>query len=349
MFWSEQAVANSSEQPQIITNAILGNGKWIPPEGYKFVDFSDLSSEEISEFLLLNNNIGGDTTTLLSNKSIEWLKKWPTEWVGIRNEKNELIAFNFAIFLQCHLGDTIVNVGHTVYLCVHQNERGKGFAPVCIRETMRRCSILPYPIYVGYHQNDKAIGKNSIRINSWYRPLNHKKCQQLGMKIPTKGSHKKIRKVYSVNSPGPNFSWEDISPEDQMSLSRIVTRYPVRPVWFDFLKFFTRPDFTFRTIYSGTIPIGYVCYRRWPIYFKTGNKSVDVALIEFYFGDQDGLRYVFHKLAEEDYPFIYFHQSGPMTEELLKGVNSILVGSRWVNWYNWTGKYTEKDLLLPFY
>lgn len=84
-------------------------------------------------------------------------------------------------------------------------------------------------------------------------------------------------------------------------------------------------------------------------FFKGGNKVVDLALINFYFGAKDALRYVLHKLTEEDYPFAYFNQTGPITEDLMKGINAISTGSRWINWYNWTGKYTEKDLLLPLY
>lgn len=258
MFWSEQAVADNNHPPHVITNSILENDRWVPSEGYKLVGFSDLTIPEISEFIRLNNNIGGDTTTLLSENSIELLKEWPSEWIGIKNEKNELVAFNFGIFFKCHLGD----------LCVHTEERKKGFAPVCIRETMKRCSMLPDPVFVGYHQNDKSIGKNSIKIGSWYRPLNHKKCQQLGMKSPMKGYHNTIRKFYSVDSPSPKFNWREISPEDQMSLSRIVERYPVRLTWKHFLEFFTRSDFLFRTICSGSTPIGYVCYRRWPIFLR---------------------------------------------------------------------------------
>lgn len=65
------------------------------------------------------------------------------------------------------MGDSLINVGHTVYLCVRPEERKKGFAPICIRETMRRGSIRSDPVYVGYHQNDKPIGSNSVKINSW--------------------------------------------------------------------------------------------------------------------------------------------------------------------------------------
>jgi hypothetical protein len=349
MFWSEQAISNHDEQPHIINNKTLDSDKWVTPSGYKLVDLSELKAEEIVEFIRLNNNIGGDTTTLLDTKSIEWLKEWPSEWVGIKNNNNELIAFNFVIFFQCHLGNEIAQVGHTVYLCVHPDERKKGFASVCIRETMRRGTIRSKPTYIGYHQSDKPIGKNSILIKSWFRPLNHRKCRQLGMLIPRKGSHSQIRKFYSVDSPGDEFDWKELSDENKVNLSLIIERYPVRPVWKDFIDFFTKSDFTLRVIYLKAAPIGYVCYRNWPIYFKTPNKVAYVALIEFFFGSRDALQYVLYELAKENYPFAYFHQTGFITESLLKSINAILAGLRSINWYNWTGTYTERDILLPLY
>lgn len=94
MFWSEQAVVTVSDQPHIINKKALENNKWIPPEGYKFVS---LTNKEIVEFIR-KNNIGGDTTTLLLEQFLQWLRQWPSESIGIKNENNELIAFNFTIF-----------------------------------------------------------------------------------------------------------------------------------------------------------------------------------------------------------------------------------------------------------
>lgn len=132
------------------------------------------------------------------------------------------------------------------------------------------------------------------------------------MKIAIKGSHRDIRKFYSTNSLGPNFSWKEITPEDQISLSQLVTSYPVRLCWKDFLEFFSKPDFIFRTLYYNIKPIGYICYRRWSIYFKSSDKCVDVPLVEFYFGSSDRLRYAIHKINSEGYPFIYSINLDPL-------------------------------------
>ncbi len=348
MFWAKQAITKKLHvKGSIINTNKLGLDEWAPPKGFSFANITSVSMDVIAKFIEKNNDVGGNTITFINKETLDWLlDNWDVSWVVLMDDSNEIAAFAMSPIFKCILDETPMLVGNTSYLSVREDLRKKGLAAVCIREIMRYGSANEPGVYVGYHQVSKSIGGNSIGLQSWVRPLNPKKCVKLGFRL--KGSYNSMRIRYSIKNPDvKSYSW--CNTENYKSLKKLSSKYAFRIDIDCLVSFIKQPGMFLKTIKHNGIPVAYLYYRDWPIFFKRGKKKINVALIEMYVGSEKSFRYIMYELAKLGYPLAYFHETGPLVPKFLTSIEAIKTDMRHVNLYNWTTTYIQRDLFLPFF
>jgi hypothetical protein len=344
MFWSKQAILHE-EKPKkdVLTDKVLSHSDWSLPEGLKFVKIEDVSNKEILDFISEHYDVGDVSTTILSETMLEWLKP-RSQFSIIVNSNNEIQCFGLAYVFYCNIDNKKYRVGHTSFLTVRKSERNKGLAACCIRDIMVKGSKMKPPVYIGYHQVDKPIGKNAVKHTPWYRPLQHKTCARMGFQL--KGSYQSMREKYPVNFNTTGYSWEVL--KDISAMKTALSKFRFAITIESMADLITCEDIKTYVIKYNNIPIAFICYENWPNKFNLIRKTAPSALVQFYIGSPKAMKFVINKL-KDTYAFMYFHQTGSISTKFLNEIRAIPTPHRYINLYNWPRKYTYKDFAVPFF
>ena len=149
--------------------------------------------DETSEFYRQNNKMSTGNTTLLPPSTIQRFLSLPHYSVQIRSQQDKLMGTVMSLILPTILDGTVNKYGFTTFLNVHKSVRGFGLCMALIR----RLTELGHKdeVYSGCQVTSFKLGENNIPINSWYRPINLKKCKKLGFLYPNYDNPKLSRKT----------------------------------------------------------------------------------------------------------------------------------------------------------
>jgi len=344
-FWGQQPIARDQAEPQIIKPEPASEGKWdlqnLGPD-FALLRVEETSHRDVNDFLLKNNFVAPTTTTLMSESLFSYLRNRPDSVWLVLTYKSKIIATCFAIIFNLTLSGQRIRTAHTIYLCVRKDFSGHGLAARLIQKTI--VSVTNNEIYVGYHQVNKPIGINAIKVENWWYPIKPRGVTPLGFTLPVKGSHETIRKYFAL----PKSEIVLVPFTDHLDfVQKEWERFPAKMVWEEFLDFLQScPGIQAYVACQLGKPLSLIAWRNWDIYFDTIKKITPIAMIEFFTSPRsDILKTVIERIES---PLVYFHQVGDLTKEFFESIHAVPSGARYVNWYNWTGQYKPEDFFLPF-
>ena len=177
------------------------------PDGFSW----KLCSVEEAHPFLNEYYLASETNRL--KYSLETLK-WAAESSGyenrgiIHNETQELIGFISSVPNKIRICDDVLNMVQINFLCVHDNYRSLGFAPLLISEMKRIANTkgVWQAVYTAVTKMPTPLVKSTY----WHRILNVKKLSDIGFyKVPNKTKQKylevrgtsQFRKMQSKDIP----------------------------------------------------------------------------------------------------------------------------------------------------
>nr|QBK84734.1 MAG: acetyltransferase GNAT domain protein [Pithovirus LCDPAC01] len=147
-------------------------------------------SKELVSFVKEHYDIGKSVNPYISYDDMKRYISSNQSFVLIATDKN-VTGFVLCIVLE----NKKAKYCHVTFLCVDKNKRKKGIAKLLISKIKTECEErkIENGLYIGH---GKGV---SIKLIS--RPLNHKKCRNYGIACVNNGTHKKLKKLYSVALP----------------------------------------------------------------------------------------------------------------------------------------------------
>jgi hypothetical protein len=325
-FWNRQ-----TEKPEeTFTDQLLPeNLSWITP-----------TESEVLEFYRKHNTIGKPTITLLSVEYYRWLVSLPdTIFVAIADESG-LTGLCIAIMFETTIG----KLGHTIYLCVHSDKIKQGIAPILIRQIMILGSRQSPPVRIGYHEVYKPIGTNAIPLKSWVYPLNVKQAQKLGFCQRLSGSHTDQKKYYQL----PLSDLTIINDKTSRFIPWILSKSSGVHLDSDGLtRLLSSPEINLTVLVNklGVPTTGVIWKKNWILMSNTSEPK-EIISIQMIVGQLSPE--IFGTLVTiMTGPILYLHELGPLHTNFLTQIKAVNVGTRYINWYNYTEHVNPVDFSLP--
>lgn len=145
---------------------------------------SDLPSsikDDIIKFILDNDTTDSGNTTELSLTSFNRLLSTPLI-ISVLYHDSKIIGTMFSIILRASYKSNLdVLTSYTTFLCISPHFRNQGLAMILIRSTMKEG--FRHDIHHGYYMTPDIHHPINTKIDSWYRPINIKKCTSAGFVI----------------------------------------------------------------------------------------------------------------------------------------------------------------------
>lgn len=361
-FWSQQAVSGnkengSSESASIINSTPVTDSHWRLADKLEYSQ--DLAG--VSEFIGRYYDITGSNIPCLTDDFYHYLQQPYALRVVIRLKdkvdgqvssqvssqvSRQIVGTCFTFLMTLKMEDKTVAGGYTTYLCVHPDHSKQGLAACLIRRLMVESNTRGS--FVGYHLMINRIGDNSIPVTSWWYPVNESLCQSLGFYRSSTNTA-----TCAVPSDDCNVSLVDglLLESFELHLDWLQQQVSNFSVSLDFNNFLTflrqAPSHQSYVVSRSGKPISFVCWYNMKVYFKSIDRQVNIAMMQFFIRPSIA---VFHKLVSEvDSPLIYFYELAQLTPAFFRSIGASLAGVRWLNWYNWTGKYSPSQVLLPIF
>ena len=264
-FWKDMFVENGQNEGNTF---IISKEKPISYGGKKNIKV--IKGLEVSEydefcsFIQNHNKMSTGNTTLLPKSELVKLLKLDNNVVLIRsNVGNKLIGTIMTIKLPIRNKQDskceIITHGCTTFLSIHSKLRGNGLCMALIR------GLVGYgyeeKVYCDYHTVPLKIGNNSIKVNSWYRPIHLQNSTKLGFLHSNTNTKTRNRLKYKTNlQKGYSFSKitntnsiESLNLYKKLIKNKKFVFYPDIDLWKKWINIF--PSFI---IYKENVEIGIV-------------------------------------------------------------------------------------------
>jgi hypothetical protein len=138
----------------------------------------------IIEFNNDHNKVGKYNTNIIDKDFVSKVTRI-TSCLALLFEKGEIIGTMISIsFRTIYEKENPLNTSYTTNLCIHPDYRNKGLA-ISLIGGIIRSGANERKVYHGYYLSEFPHQKNNtIKIESWYRPICHTKIREAGYKLP---------------------------------------------------------------------------------------------------------------------------------------------------------------------
>ena len=313
--------------------------------------------EEVSNFIKQHNRMSTGNTTLLPTKELERYLDLENISILMRSQNNnKLMGTIISLLLPIKVvnggNKEIITHGCATFLNVHSAIRGFGMCMAIIREGIS----LGYEkgIYCDYHMLSFKLGDNSVKIKSWYRPINLSRSKTLGFLYPGYNdlrSTVKTRLKYTTILRG-TMNYDKVSSTNidyyNYYLSTIKNKkfsfYPDITLWKKWVTSF--PTYI---IYNNSSKVGIVSLNTTYCTIESTKETGRVCFPVICNGDmQYVLPVLGHIARNENYDVIYFYQHGDLTDSSLESFNAIKSDTNvWVSLYNNSIDLKPEDIYAP--
>lgn len=350
-YWSEMAISDNHE------GLIISKD---PPPPYnddkKIIISYNLSEgeyEEVVSFVRVHNQMSTGNTTLLSKEDLVKYLSLDTTVVLMRSQNNnKLIGFVMSIKLPIlNNNKELVDHGCTTFMVIHSSLRGFGMCMGLIRALTQ----LGYErgIYCDYHTIPMKLGSNSIKLNSWYRPLNLTNSVNLGFLYPNYDNPRNVRRnrlKYNTNLP-PNITYKKINSGylefyRMLVVAKRFVFYPENDLWERWISLFD----TYIISHEGN-EVGLVSLNKIECIVKTTNMEGKIVTPVICLGQIDiVLSSLFHISKNLGYDVIYFHEYGDIKREHMERFNCVPTNADvWFGLYNNAIELSPNDISVPLF
>ena len=249
----------------------------------------------------------------------------------------------------------IITHGCTTFLNVHPKIRNHGMCMALIRRLIE--NGYQKNIYCSYHTVPFKLGNNSILLTSWYRPINIKKCTDIGFLFPGYDDKKmytrnrlryknKIPKNVSYKKVDANNIEESFEVYQKFIQNKKFVFFPDIKLWKLWINLF--PTYI---IYKNKEQTGILSVNSLTCKVKTTQKEGKIITPIICNGDTKSILSVLTYIGQkENYDVAYFYQYGDITTENMKIMNCIKTNDKmWFSLYNNNIKLNIEDISVPFF
>lgn len=313
------------------------------------VGIKESEYSELSEFYEKYNRMSTGNTTLLPTSELKRHLSLDNTSVLLRSPKGPLmgtiISLELPIKCKEQEREEIIIHGCTSYLCVHPSIRNHGMCMALIRGLIEAGFKKNY--YCDYHMVSFKIGKNSIPLNSWYRPIRLNRARQLGFTIPSL-SDRRLRLKYNNRLP-PNTRYQETDNDglrfyrDQVKNKKFVF-WPDENMWSKWTKSFPTYNIYHNNVIVGVVSVN-TLYCRIESTKETGKLIIPVICV----GNINITLSALNCIAyDNEYDVVYYYQHGNLTDEELEKVNAMNTDTpTWFSLYNNRIQLNPDDLVTP--
>lgn len=299
----------------------------------------------IEYFIKKNNKMSTGNTTLLKRVELNnYIDMGATAIVMLKQDK--IMGFIMSLYLPIKIDGEVFKVGCTSFMNIHSALRGMGLAKNLMNELMM--SAYEKQIYTDYHLGP-LTDVNSIQLQSYFYPLDMRKCILAGFSSPTwltskpheiisKYQHK-LSKDIRVKRIGN--SEEALSFYLKEVSNKRYAFYPDKELWSKWVN--TYPTYT---VYRKKKMVGI---------FTLGTVSCETTLgkeltlaTPFLCAGKAGL--VFPAMISEARRFwdaLYFYSTGIITSNIADKFNCIQGVPTNLSFYNNDIVIDKKDIFVP--
>ena len=367
-YWSDMFIKSSKSSKSIQPNSTQPNSTQPnqiiiskePPVPYdkgskNFTLFEGITPsqyQEVSAFIEQHNCMSTGNTTLLPTTELERYLNMENISVLMRgNNQNKLMGTILSLVLPIKIEKKIITHGCTTFLNVHPAIRGFGMCMALIRGL----AGFGYKkkVYCDYHMVAFKLGDNSVKLNSWYRPINLNRCKDLGFLYHgcnDSRSSIKNRLKYTNDLRGSMNFVKVGNDEDQYKyyLETVKNKkfvfYPDIDLWKKWITSF--PTYI---IYNNSAKVGIVSLNTTYCVIESTGGTGKVCFPIICNGDMEYVLPVLNHIARiEKYDVVYFHQHGDVTQSALESINAIKTDTTlWFSLYNNSIDLDSSDIYAP--
>ncbi len=359
-YWSDMFVSGVNDNN--LNNFIISYDKPIKYTDNKNITFSNILLEknydEFCSFINKNNQMSTGNTTLLPKSELINLLKLDHFVISLRSKsKNKLIGTIISIKLPIlnrnEQHSEIIKHGCTTFLNVHKALRGHGICMALIRNLIN--FAYDEGIYCDYHTVPFKLGNNSVKIKSWYRPLNLEQSIKLGFLYSGYDDtqmKRRNRLKYRTILP-PNHTYVKTTIDNaivSLKLYQTLTEskkfvfYPDINLWIKWIE-----NFPTYIIYKNNIEIGIVSINTIHCIIDNTKEEGRLALPVICAGDiKSVLPVLIHICNNIGYSVLYLYQYGDINKKSLEKVNALQnKDNSWFSLYNNKINIGEEDISVP--
>lgn len=314
--------------------------------------------EEISEFYRQYNKMATGNTTLLPVPELRRYLSFDNTCVVMRSESgNKLMGVIISIELPIRNIENnrteIITHGCTTFLNVHPIIRGHGMGMILIRGLIWKG--FEKKIYCDYHTVHFQIGDNSVELDCYYRPINLKRCVELGFLFPdcyNQNAVTRVRLRYRTKLP-PNHRYEKIINNNlnealeyyrESIKDKKFAFYPDNDLWKKWVVGF--PTYL---IYKNNKIEGIVSLNVVHCVITGTGKEGKIVTPVICNGNMGSVLPVLVHISEVlKYDVLYFHQYGDVGAKDLESINCVKnTHTTWFSLYNNQITLDVSDLSVP--
>ena len=313
--------------------------------------------EEVSHFYQKYNRMSTGNITLMTVDDLKRHLILPNISLLMRSANGMLIGTIISILLPVKnrndITEQIIMHGCTTFLAVHPGLRKMGLCMALIRRLIE----IGYErkMYCDYHMVSFPIGSNSIKISSWYRPINMGRSKELGFlydgfRDPRNST--KVRLKYTTKLQ-PNHTYIIVGPNNinvSLKYYKSIIKdskfafWPNKDLWSQWVTSF--PTYL---IYKGDKIVGVVSINT---VYCVIEKSQEMGRILFPIicnGEMESVMPVVCSIANDlKYDVVYFHEHGSVTEDALGKINAIQTNTKlFFSLYNNQILLNQTDIDVP--
>lgn len=351
-YWSEMFISNENNNE---SSYIISTEPPIKYDGNNIIishNIKESEYDEVVQFCRDHNKMSTGNTTLLSRSSLEKYLSFDNISIIIRSQNGKLIGVILSIIFPIKVGNTnkngdeIIKHGCTTFLNVHSSVRNHGLCMALIRElTMEGYKR---QIYCDYHTIPFQLGTNSIKLYSYYRPINLKRCTEIGFVYPDCYDMRKntANRIKYSNKLIPGFEFKKANENSlEFYLETIENKkfayYPDKEQWNHFIKCFLTYE-----IFNNGKKVGIVSINTISCLINTIKQEAKVAMPIIISGNISTILKTLPYILKDNYDVLYLYDIFGLA---LKELNYIKTDNEiWFSLYNNRINLNASDLSVPF-
>ena len=359
-YWSDMFLYRSDRSNISTATHIISKETPIGPDNPNImtqIGINPSEYEEVSSFLNKYNRLSGGNTTLLPPSELSRYLSFDNISILLRSKKGDLIGTILSLKIPIRIKsngieETITHLAAS-FLCVHPSLRGMGICMSLIRSGIIEAH--KEQIYSGYCMVSFEMGKNSINLRSWYRPINLIRARDMGFVFwgSEMENSRKIRLRYNTKLL-PNIRYDRVDQNNSVIgleyyrikiANKKFAFYPDTFMWEKWIEAF--PTYM---IYKGDTPVGIVSTNTaYCIIEATGVKG-KILFPNICLGNMELVLNCIHHIADvTDHDLVYFNEYGDIKENLLESnkYTQVEKSDVWFSLYNNSVEIEPTDIFCP--